>query len=185
MTPEPARPHRTAVTPLGRRTRAALLEAGRVVAARDGMSGMSVAAIVKQAGLAKGTFYVHFPDREGFVLALREDFQRRIAEAVGAAVGARPPGRDRLMAGLTAYLDVCFADQAMKALVREARDDGGARAALTEQVEANLRAMGWRDAAQAARLVVAMVADIALAEQEAGAKQHGARRWLRRFVEHS
>jgi AcrR family transcriptional regulator len=178
-----SRPARLAVTPLGLRTRDALLRAGRVVAERDGLGELSVAAVVKQAGVAKGTFYVHFTDREAFVGALRDDFQARVAEQVARAVGDMAPGAERLLGGLTAYLDVCLAERAVKALIREQRADGGGRAPLVAQVEANLRAMGWRDAPHAARLIVAMAAEIALSEQESASKQHGARRWLRRFIQ--
>jgi AcrR family transcriptional regulator len=171
------------VTPLGLRTRAALLDAGRTVAERAGMGELSVAAVVKEAGVAKGTFYVHFTDREAFLGALRDDFQGRVAEDVARAVGDLAPGAERLLAGLMAYLDVCLADRAVKGLIRELRDDGGGRAPLVALVEANLRAMGWRDASHAARLIVAMAAEIALSEHESAAKQHGARRWLRRFIE--
>jgi hypothetical protein len=93
------------------------------------------------------------------------------------------PGAERLLSGLMAYLDVCLAERAVKALIREQRVDGGGRAPLVAQVEANLRAMGWRDAPHAARLIVAMAAEIALSEHESASKQHGARRWLRRFIE--
>ena len=133
--------------------------------------------------MAKGTFYVHFADRETFVDALREDFQRRIAEQVSRAVTGLLPGEQRLLAGLTAYLDACLAARTVKALIREVREDGSR--AQVSQVEANLRAMGWRDAAHAARLIVAMAVEVALAEHDAGTKQHGARRWLLRFIEHA
>jgi AcrR family transcriptional regulator len=178
-----SRSARLAVTPLGLRTRAALLEAGRAVAERDGLGELSVAAVAKEAGVAKGTFYVHFTDREAFVGALRDDFQARVAKQVAAAVGDLAPGAERLLAGLLAYLDVCLADRAVKGLIRELRDDGGGRAPLIAQVEVNLRAMGWRDASHAARLIVAMAAEIALSEHESAGKQHGARRWLRRFID--
>ena len=49
-----------AVTPAGQRTREALLDAGAVVAERDGLAGLSVSAVAEAAGVAKGTFYVHF-----------------------------------------------------------------------------------------------------------------------------
>jgi AcrR family transcriptional regulator len=178
-----ARSPRLAVTPLGLRTREALLQAGRVVAARDGLAELSVAAVTRQAGVAKGTFYVHFADRETFVAALRDDFQRRIGEQVARAVAGLAPGEQRLLTGLTAYLDACLAARTIKALIREVRDEGS-RASQASQVENNLRAMGWRDARHAARLIVAMAVEIALAEHDSGTKQHGARRWLRRFIEH-
>lgn len=179
-----ARAERLAVTPLGLRTREALLRAGRAVAERDGLAELSVAAVTEQAGVAKGTFYVHFPDRETFVAGLREDFQRRIADQVSRAVVGLAPGQQRLLTGLTAYLDACLAARTIKALIREMRDDCS-RASQVSQVETNLRAMGWRDARHAARLIVAMAAEVALDEHDSGTKQHGARRWLRRFIEHA
>ncbi|WCB96322.1 hypothetical protein DSM104299_05079 [Baekduia alba] len=183
-TPETAaRPERIAVTPLGLRTRAALLQGGRVVAERDGLPALSVAAVVKEAGVAKGTFYVHFTDRDAFVAALRDDSRARIAEHVSEHIGDLEPGIERLTTGLTAYLDACLANRTVKAVIQEVRDDAGGRASLAALVEGNLRAMGWHDAPSAARLVVAMAVEVALAEHESGAKQHGARRWLRRLVE--
>jgi AcrR family transcriptional regulator len=171
-----------AVTPHGLRTRAALLDAGRELAADGGLAGLSVSGVARRAGVAKGTFYVHFADRDAFVRALRDDFNERIGERVAAAVADIEPGARRLLVGLTAYLDACLDDRALKALVREARDDVEPRDRLVTLVAANLRGMGVRDAASAARLVVAMAAEVALAENEAGKKEPGARRALRRFV---
>jgi TetR/AcrR family transcriptional regulator, transcriptional repressor for nem operon len=179
-----ARSGRVAVTPLGLRTRDALLDAGRVVAEQDGLAELSVAAVTEQAGVAKGTFYVHFADRETFVAALRDEFQARIAEQVSRVVADLAPGEQRLLAGLTAYLDACLAERTIEALIRELQDDRS-RTSLASPVETNLRAMGWRDAPHAARLIVAMATEVALTEHDTGTKQHGARRWLRRFIEHA
>jgi AcrR family transcriptional regulator len=104
--------------------------------------------------VANGTFYVHFTDREAFVGALRADFRARVAEQVASAVGGMAPGAERC-----------------------------GRAPLVAQVEATLRDMGLRDAPHAAGLIVAMAPEIALSEHESASKQHGARRWLRRFIE--
>jgi TetR/AcrR family transcriptional repressor of nem operon len=183
-TPDPASPaERMAVTPLGLRTRDALLRSGRAVAERNGLAKLSVTAVVKEAGVAKGTFYVHFTDREAFVAALREDARQRIAERVTEQVVDLEPGIERLLSGLTAYLDACLANRTVKAVIQEVRDDTSGRASLAALVQANLRAAGWRDPPSAARLVVAMAVEVALVEHEAGSKQHGLRRWLRRFVE--
>lgn len=182
MTPAPPDAKKVAVTPHGLRTRAALLDAGRALAADGGLAGLSVAGVAARAGVAKGTFYVHFADRDAFVRALRDDFNGRIAARVAGAVADLDPGERRLLAGLTAYLDACLEDRALKALVREARDDVEPRDRLVGLVAANLRAMGVRDARPAARLVVAMAAEVALAEHEAGEKEGGARRALRRFI---
>jgi AcrR family transcriptional regulator len=172
-----------AVTPLGLRTRDALLSSGRAVAERDGLAALSVSAVVKEAGVAKGTFYVHFTDREAFVAALREDARQRIAERVSEQVADLEPGIERLLAGLTAYLDACLANRTVEAVIQEVRDDTSGRASVSALVQANLRAAAWRDPQSAARLVVAMAVEVALVEHEAGGKLHGLRRWLRRFVE--
>lgn len=174
---------RVAVTPHGLRTRAALLDAGRALAADDGLDGLSVSGVAARAGVAKGTFYVHFADREAFVRALRDDFNARMGARVAAAVADLDPGERRLLVGLTAYLDACLDDRALKALVREIRDDFEPRGRLVDLVALNLRAMNVRDSGPASRLVVAMAAEVALVENGAGKKAHGARRALRRFVE--
>src|ERR1700751_6027937 len=68
-------------------TREALLDAGVAVAARDGLAGLSVNRVVDEAGVAKGTFYVHFADREAFVDALHARFHERVEQAAARATG--------------------------------------------------------------------------------------------------
>src|SRR3954453_22184741 len=113
----------TAVTPAGQRTREALLDAGVAVAEEHGLSGLSVNRVVAAAGVAKGTFYVHFTDRDEFVDALHARFHARVEAAVAAATEGVPPGAERLRRGVEAYLDVCLTDRAVKALALEARSD--------------------------------------------------------------
>src|ERR1700749_4279273 len=105
------------------RTRESLLDAGVTVAARDGLAGLSVNRVVAEAGVAKGTFYVHFEDREAFVDALHERFHGRVERAVAEAVDGVEPGPERLVRGAEAYLDTCLEDRAVKALALEARSD--------------------------------------------------------------
>src|SRR5258708_6494173 len=100
----------------GTRTREALLDAGVVVAERDGLAGLSVNRVVEVAGVAKGTFYVHFKDREAFVDALHERFHDKMLEAVARATAETAPGAERIWRGSEAYLDVSLANRAIKAL---------------------------------------------------------------------
>jgi AcrR family transcriptional regulator len=44
-------------------TREALLDAGAALAEEHGLAGVSVNMVVARAGVAKGTFYVHFSGR--------------------------------------------------------------------------------------------------------------------------
>lgn len=78
--------------PLRTRLRAAatdaILDAAEEVAAERGLEEASCAAIAKRAGVAVGTLYNYFPDREGIVTALfksrRADMIPRITEAAKA-----------------------------------------------------------------------------------------------------
>lgn len=171
------------------RTYEALLEAGIVVAARGGLAGLSVNRVVAEAGVAKGTFYVHFVDREAFVDALHARFHARVREAVASATAGVPPGAGRIVTGVEAYLDVCLADRAIKALALEARTDAALTASMSARHESfaasaipSFKAMGWPDARAAAQLLAAMTSEIAIRELDARRRVPGARRSLRRFL---
>lgn len=177
------------VTPKGRRTREALLQAGETVAERDGLAGLSVAAVAAQAGVAKGTFYLYFEDRQTFIDALHQRFHAQLSEAVSLAVAAFPPGRELLLAATEAYLDVCLRNRAVKALLFEARAQGAmtsameAREALFARLaEPSMRALEMTPARICARLLAALSAEAALIELEAGHRVAGARRAIRRML---
>ncbi len=177
----------TAATP--NRTAEALLDAGVAVAESHGLAGLSVNRVVAAAGVAKGTFYVHFTDRGAFVDTLHARFHTRVEEAVAAAVAGLPPGPDRIVRGAEAYLDVCLEDRAVKALALEARSDPDLAAPMADRHERfaasavpSFRAMGWPDAKAAAQLLAAMTAEIAIRELDAGRRLPAARRSLRRFL---
>jgi AcrR family transcriptional regulator len=176
------------VTPGRRRTRDALIEAGVAVAEAHGLAGLSVNRVVAEAGVAKGTFYVHFADRDAFVDALHERFYARVGATVAAAVEPLPPGRERLLRGAGAYLDACLADRALKALLLEVRAPGALDAlAAREELFASLsqpsfKAMGWGNSRVASRLFVRMISEGALLELEAGRERPAVRRTLARFL---
>jgi TetR/AcrR family transcriptional regulator, transcriptional repressor for nem operon len=170
-------------------TRAALLNAGVTMAAQHGLAGLSVNLVVAEAGVAKGTFYVHFKDRDAFIDALHEQFHARIQEAVAAATTGMAPGAEMIARGAEAYLDVCLADRAVKALAVEARSDPSLRQSMSARHDRaaaafvpSFKAMGWPDASAAAQLVAAMTAEIAMRELDAGRRLPAARRALRRFL---
>ena len=176
-------------TASGRRTREALLDAGVAVAEEQGLAGLSVNRVVARAGVAKGTFYVHFADRDGFVDALHSRFHARVEGAVAAATEGTPQGAERLYRGVDAYLDVCLADRAVKALALEARSDPTLSEPMARRHERfaasavpSFKAMGWPDARASAQLLAAMTAEIAVRELDAGRRLPAARRALRRFL---
>lgn len=173
----------------GHPTADALLDAGVAVAAEHGLAGLSVNRVVAAAGVAKGTFYVHFHDRAAFVDALHARFHAHVTAAVAVAVEGLAPGATWIVRGAEAYLDRSLAERAVKALAVEARTDPELSASMSGRHERfaaaavpSFTAMGWPDAAEAARLFAAMTSEVAMLELDAGEPLPASRRALRRFL---
>jgi TetR/AcrR family transcriptional repressor of nem operon len=176
---------------LGRsnQTRQGLLDAGASLVEEHGLAGLSVNMVVARAGVAKGTFYVHFKDRSAFVDAMHERFHASVQEAIATAIAGMPPGAERLYRSSEVYLDVSLANRGVKALGLETRSDPSAQASMAARRErltaagvADLKAMGWRDAASSAQLLAAMTREISVLEFDAGKPLPASRRALKRFL---
>ncbi|MFD1524392.1 TetR/AcrR family transcriptional regulator [Pseudonocardia yunnanensis] len=170
-------------------TREALLDAGAALAEEHGLAGVSVNMVVARAGVAKGTFYVHFKDRAAFVDAMHARFHARVEAAVGEAIAGLPPGAERLFRGSEAYLDLSLANRGVKALSLDARSDPAVQGSMEARRErlaaagvADLEAMGWDDAEEAAQLLGAMTREISVLEFDAGHRLPASRRVLKRFL---
>src|SRR5215471_10575314 len=89
--------------PMSHPTRQALVDAGLDLAASAGLNRLTVDAVVNKAGVAKGTFYVHFHDRTAFLVALHAQFHERLRDAILHATAQLPPGAKRLRNGTETY----------------------------------------------------------------------------------
>jgi AcrR family transcriptional regulator len=81
----PSKPRRTARRPRDlakRETREALLEAGLAEFAEHGLDTPSLDGICARAGYTRGAFYVHFRDRDDFLVAATEHVLARLFGAV-------------------------------------------------------------------------------------------------------
>jgi TetR/AcrR family transcriptional regulator, transcriptional repressor for nem operon len=170
-------------------TREALLDAGAALAEEHALAGVSVNMVVGRAGVAKGTFYVHFKDRAEFVDAMHARFHTRVEAAAAEAVAGLPPGAERLFRMAEAYLDVSLANRGVKALSLEARSDPAVQGSMEARRErlaaagvADLEAMGWDDAEATAQLLAAMTREISVLEFDAGRRLPAPRRALKRFL---
>jgi AcrR family transcriptional regulator len=67
------------------RTREALVRAGRELFAERPVDAVAIDDIVRAAGVAKGSFYNHFPDREALVRAVTDEIREDLEVAVRAA----------------------------------------------------------------------------------------------------
>lgn len=76
-----------------RETHRKITEAGLALVRRGGFAGASVEAITRAAGVAKGTFYVHFPTKEHLAAELCREPYEALSREVLASEG---PLRRRL-----------------------------------------------------------------------------------------
>jgi AcrR family transcriptional regulator len=169
--------------------RNALLDAGQRLLGSADLARVSVNAIVAEAGMAKGSFYQHWPGRSEYVRALHARFHDLLAEAITAAMADLPPGRERLEAGMNAYLDGCLAEPATKALLVQSRTEAGLSDLVAARNDGNaalmlpdLEALGWAPPKPIAVLLVAAIAEIALVELAAGKRDKALRRGLIRLA---
>jgi TetR/AcrR family transcriptional repressor of nem operon len=172
------------------RTRDNLIDTGLILAESLGLEGLSVNAVVQEAGVSKGTFFHHFPDRVGYLVALHRRFHDALYDEVIAAVGDCAVGRARLEVVSATYLDGCLRDRGVKALLLEARghlpiqDEVMRRNRLSVDIVAgDFEALGWPHPRSAARLWIAATAECALIELEVGHRDRAARSVINRFID--
>jgi TetR/AcrR family transcriptional repressor of nem operon len=107
---------------------------------KHGYDGVSVADIMKDAGLTHGGFYAHFDSREALVVEALEAAVAQSTAHLAGAMAAAPPG-EALGALADAYLDDAHARKpelgcCMAALGSETpRQPAEVRAVLTRHVE--------------------------------------------------
>lgn len=170
-------------------TREHLVDAGLRLAEDTGLAGMSINLIVEKAGVAKGTFFHHFTGRAGFLVALHREFHDRLFAEITGAAGHLPPGRDRLLAAASAYLDTCLRHRGMRALLLEARAEPLIAEAIaernrqaTELITPDFAAIGWERPAEGAALWNGLVVEAALLELAAGERRPAVRAALAQFL---
>jgi TetR/AcrR family transcriptional repressor of nem operon len=170
-------------------TRTKLIETGLVLAEQLGLEGLSVNAVVAGAGVSKGTFFHHFPDRVSYLVALHRRFHDVLFDEVMSAIGDIPPGKDRLAVAADTYLNGCLRDRGVKALLLEARGHLPIAEEVTRRnrmnvdvVAADFQALGAQHPRQSARLWIAATAECALMELELGHRDPAARSALSALV---
>lgn len=159
------------------------------LAEATGLAGMSVNLVVAEAGVAKGSFFYHFGDRTGFLLALHRAFQDAVTTQILQAIGDTDAGAERLWTGTTAYLDAGLRNPGARALLLEARvlpaiaTEARARdEAFAQLCEPDFRAMHRPFPLQSARLWIGLVAEAALIEHDCGGAQPPMRTALHAYL---
>jgi AcrR family transcriptional regulator len=82
-------------------TRARLFEAAMIEFRRAGVAGAQVEDIVRRAGVARGTFYLHFPTKDHVLLDLARTHQASLARKMSEVMDETP---ERFLARLVESL---------------------------------------------------------------------------------
>jgi AcrR family transcriptional regulator len=161
------------------------MDAAVSVAEQEGLAGLTVARITAAAGHAKGTFYVHFPDRGAFLVALHRRFHDALFSRIVAATAAERPGPARAGKRLTAFLDGCRALPGVRAVLLEARTEPAVAAEVDRRnrqaatvLAADLTGCDCAQPRETARLLVLAAADVAARESDRRRRLPSARRAL-------
>lgn len=132
-----------------RGTRESLLCAAERVFSEAGYYAASVSRICREAGLANGTFYRHFENKEEIFAALVERLQHAMCERINRAAAAQASPRAALM---RAYRDALSYVKEESSLYRVGRSAESMRLGIHRQFRANL--------ADALRRIVAAGIDV-------------------------
>src|SRR3954447_17500462 len=148
------------------RNREKILGAAVALFERDGVEAVTMDAVARAAGVSKGTVFHRFGSRAGLAMALLDEAERELQEAVlrgRAPLGPGAPAAARLTAFLAAYVDLLAGHHA---LVRTSEHEGeeggrfrtGAYAAWHQHVTLLLRELGTvREPALTAHLLLGTV----------------------------
>ena len=84
-------------------TRARLFDAAVAEISRSGLAGADVSAIVAETGLARGTFYFHFPTKEHVLIELERSEEAKIVAELEKS-GQPPKDLPTLLAALVRHV---------------------------------------------------------------------------------
>jgi len=128
-----------------RRTRLALIRAGEVLLADRPVDAIAVDEIVRQAGVAKGSFFNHFTDKGELARAVAAEVRLRMEQRVGVVNAGRSVPEERLVRSVCAFVAYARArPEEARAMLRSqdrpAPPDHPLNAGLRAELEAGLRA---------------------------------------------
>lgn len=111
---------RLPATERGAATYEALLQAGVRVFGQRGFRKASIAEICRRSGVANGTFYQYFPDKEHLFLTLIEHMTTQLQTRLESAVLHTAPALTQLHAALKTHLEFIGSQTALYRVFREA-----------------------------------------------------------------
>lgn len=131
---------RAAPTGRAARTRQTLLDAGRQLFAGRAFDAVAIDDIVAQAGVAKGTFYNHFDDKDALLEAIVSDIRGAIERQIAAVNAEIADPCVRIVRAVSVYVTRAI-DHPMEGQILLRNDPrGSASAPLNDGLRADLSA---------------------------------------------
>ena len=89
----------------GEQTRAAIIEVAQLMAARDGLEGLTIGNLAERMNMSKSGVFAHFGSREELQIAVLKAHERDFVDAVLVPSLTRQRGLDRLRAMFEYWLE--------------------------------------------------------------------------------
>lgn len=89
-------------------TRDLLIDVARQNFTEHGYAATSIDDIIRQAGVARGALYHHFPGKEALFRAVYESVEAEVVARVMEAAASQTSPWDAVRAGLSTFLDACL-----------------------------------------------------------------------------
>lgn len=121
---------RRPTTVRGQLTRQHLLTAAEQVFAQKGFAHASVQEITQRAGVALGTFYIYYPNKEALFLELVDELGSRLQQFVSERTSSVGHGLERQRVAFRAFFEFAAKTPSLYRMVRQADfvDEGVYRA---------------------------------------------------------
>lgn len=102
------------------KTRALFLSIARKEFTKNGYAKASTNDIIEKAGMARGSLYYHFKDKQALFCAVYEDLLQDMLRHISAVIKAQPDPWQAYLSGCMKYLDLCLQDEVQVIHLREA-----------------------------------------------------------------
>jgi TetR/AcrR family transcriptional regulator, transcriptional repressor for nem operon len=170
-------------------TRQRIITAGKHLLAQGSISSISVNHIINEAGVAKGSFFHHFDDKEGFLVFLHQEFHEELFKEIELVTALLPLGEKRLWLASLSYLNFCIRERGARELLFAASPRPEIQKQIklrnkqiTKLIVQNLRAAGSTEAKISAELWIGIIVHCALLEAKVEKKLHSSRLVLQRIL---
>lgn len=155
-------------------TRLELLDSAALIAERDGTSALTVDAVTKAAGHAKGTFYIHFDDRADLLVEMHRRFHDELFARIILATDAETHGPTRARSRVIAFLDGCRHQVGVRSMLFQARNESVIAELARQRNDEAARTLAsdiqnaTSTPKETARLLVAATIEVAIQELTSG-----------------